>query len=229
MTVHLIVHGHFYQPPRENPWTEEVPREPSANPFHDWNDRIAAECYRPNAFARVVDEHGRVVAVVDNYRMLSYNVGPTLMAWLERHRPDVYDEIIAADAEHHGAIAQGFSHLILPLANERDVRTQVRWGMADFKHRFGREAEGIWLPETAVNDDVLRVLAEEGVGFTILAPGQAAAVRPLGTRQSSDNAEWVDVDRNGGVDTRVPYRWVHPEMPKLGVNLIFYDGGLSHA
>src|SRR4051812_26361873 len=143
----LVVHGHFYQPPRENPWTEEVPREPSAAPFHDWNTRIAAESYRPNGFARVVDDRGRVVAIVNGYEHLSFNMGPTLLSWLETHGPDAYARILEADRRTHGAIAQAYGHLILPLANDRDIRTQVRWGLADFEHRFGRRAQGIWLPE----------------------------------------------------------------------------------
>jgi hypothetical protein len=204
----LVVHGHFYQPPRENPWTEEVAREASAAPFHDWNARITAECYRPNGVARIVDDAGRVVAIVDNYQHLSFNMGPTLLAWLERHAPDAYARILAADAKTGGAMAQAFGHTILPLSNERDMRTQVRWGLADFEHRFGRRAEGMWLPEAAVNDDVLRVLVEEGVRFTVLAPGQAAP-------------EWQPVD------TSIVHRWTHPEGDGE-LAIVFYDGDLSH-
>ncbi|HEY3238500.1 MAG TPA: glycoside hydrolase, partial [Acidimicrobiia bacterium] len=201
----LVVHAHFYQPPRENPWTEEVQREPSAAPFHDWNARIAAESYRPNAFARIVDGEGRVLSLVNNYEHLSFNVGPTLMSWLERHQPVVYARILEAQRTGGGAIAQAWNHMILPLAHERDVRTQVRWGRADFRHRFGADAPGLWLPETAVNDTVLGVLVEEGVGFTILAPGQARAVRPLSAR-----GQWREVDAST-LDTRTPYRWLAPD------------------
>ena len=201
----FVVHAHFYQPPRENPWTEEVPREHSAAPFHDWNARVTAECYRPNTVARIIDEGGRVVDIVNNFERLSFDVGPTLMAWLERHAADVYDRILAADEACASAIAQAYGHLILPLANERDVRTQVRWGLADFEHRFGRPAEGMWLPECAVNDDVLRVLVEEGVRFTVLGPGQAA----------------------GPIDTRRAYRWRHPD-GRRWLAVLFYDGPLSH-
>ncbi len=218
----LAVHAHFYQPPRENPWTEEVQREPSAAPFHDWNARIAAESYRPNAFARIVDGEGRLLSIVNNYEHLSFNVGPTLMSWLERHQPAVYARILEAAQAGGGAIAQAWNHMILPLASERDVRTQVRWGLADFRHRFGSEAPGMWLPETAVNDDVLRILAEEGVGFTILAPGQARAVRPLSAR-----GHWRDVD-SATLDTRTPYRWLDPAGDGRGVDIVFYDGPLSH-
>ncbi|HET7653581.1 MAG TPA: DUF3536 domain-containing protein [Acidimicrobiales bacterium] len=198
----LIVHGHFYQPPRENPWTEEVPREPSAAPFHDWNARIDAESYRANAAARIVDGQNRVVSVVNNYAHISYDIGPTLMAWLEAHAPDTYASVLDGDREGGGAMAQSYFHVILPLCTERDLRTNIRWGLADFRHRFGRDAEGVWLPETAVDPTVLRVLREEGVRFTILAPTQAAAV--------------------AHVDTRRTYR-------SEGVEIVFFDGPLSHA
>src|SRR3954453_14488636 len=204
--ISLVVHGHFYQPPRENPWTEGVARETSAAPFHDWNERIAAESYRPNAYARVTDEQGRIVALVDNYEHISFDMGPTLLSWVKRHQPDLYGRMVAADAVSGGGMAQAFGHIILPLCNERDLRTQVRWGLADFRHRFGRLAEGMWLPEAAINDDVLSVLAEEGGGFTGLAPGQGA----------------------DPVDPTKPYRWRHPTNPALGVDIVFYDGGLSH-
>ncbi|PLS75061.1 MAG: glycoside hydrolase [Actinobacteria bacterium] len=210
MAQTLAVHGHFYQPPRENPWTEEVAREASAAPFHDWNERIAAEAYWPNAAARILDDAGRVVAIVNNYERLSFDAGPTLMAWLERHEPETYAAIVAADARGGGAMAQAHGHIILPLATARDVRTQVRWGLADFAHRFGRPAEGMWLPETAVNDEVLAILAEEGVAFTILASHQAGAeLQPI--------------------DTSRAYRWPHPDGSGRSVALVFYDGGLSHA
>jgi hypothetical protein len=220
MGVTLVVHGHFYQPPRENPWTEEVEREPSAAPYHDWNERITDECYRPNAVARIVDERGRVLGIVDNYAHLSFNVGPTLFSWLDEHAADVA-AAISADAQ--GAIAQAYSHLILPLADERDVRTQVRWGLADFRHRFGRAATAMWLPECAVDEAVLAVLAEEGIGATILAPGQIAAVRPL---DGSDDDDWLEVA--SATDTSRPLRWLHPTRPDLGVDLVVYDGALSH-
>ncbi len=223
MSRAVVVHGHFYQPPRENPWTEEVPRQPSATPFHDWNERVSAESYRPNGAARIVDERGRVVAIVNNYASISFDFGPTLLSWLEVHDPTTYGRILTGDRRGGGALAQAFGHLILPLANERDVRTQVRWGLADFQHRFGRAAEGMWLPETAVNGAVLAVLAEEGVGFTILAPSQAARARPLG----SGDDQWSDAAATE-VAGRV-FRWVHPEDPERGVSLLFYDGPLSHS
>lgn len=223
----LAVHGHFYQPPRENPWTEAVGVEPSAAPSHDWNERITEESYRPNGWAEVLD-HGAVVDVVNNYANLSFDVGPTLASWLEAHAPDVLARMVEGDRAGGGAIAHAYNHAILPLADEADVRIQVRWGLADFRHRFGREATGMWLPEAAVSDTVLAVLAEEGVSFTILAPGQARRVRPLGPAGAvDDDARWTDVP-DGSVDGRRVYRWVHPGDATLGVDLVFYDGPLSH-
>ena len=228
--VRLVIHGHFYQPPRENPWTEEVAAEPSAAPYHDWNERITAECYRPNGWARVLDEAGRVEGIVNNYAHLSFDVGPTLMSWLERHQPAVYQRIMDADGEGRGAVAQAYNHAILPLANERDIRTQIRWGRADFAHRFGRPAEGMWLPETAVNDTVLGLLVEEGVRFTILAPGQATRIRPLDVDGGGDEEAWTDV-AGGTIATGRPFRWRRSDTgagDDRGIDVVFYDGPISH-
>jgi Domain of unknown function (DUF3536)/Glycosyl hydrolase family 57 len=218
--VAFVLHGHFYQPPRENPWTEVVPRQPTAAPFRDWNERITAECYRPNGWARILDDQGRIVAIVDNYERLSFDVGPTLLSWLDEHAPEVYERIVAADRTSRRAIAQAYGHAILPLCNDRDLRTHIRWGLADFRHRFGREAEGMWLPETAVDDRVLAALAEEGVGFTILAPGQIAVTRPL-----AGHGRWKAA---AGADLPATLRWRHPDDPALGVDLVVYDGPISH-
>lgn len=224
--VAFALHGHFYQPPRENPWTEAVPRQPAAAPFHDWNERITAECYRPNGWARILDDHGSIVGIVDNYERLSFNVGPTLLSWLDEHAPETYARIVAADRVARRAIAQGYGHAIMPLCNDRDLRTQIRWGLADFRHRFGREAEGMWLPETAVDDRVLAALAEEGVGFTILAPGQIAAVRTRDDHGGHRRDEgWRDAD---GASLPGTLRWRHPHDPDLGVDLVVYDGPISH-
>lgn len=233
----FILHGHFYQPPRENPWTDVISVEPSAAPYANWNARITAECYRPNGWARILDEHGLVVGIVNNYAHLSFNVGPTLLSWMETHEPRVYARILEGDREGGGAIAQAYNHVILPLANERDVRTQVRWGLADFAHRFSRRAEGMWIPETAVNEATLAILAEEGVGFITLAPHQAVRVRPLSAttahseaaavRSSRGEGEWLEVP-NGTIDVHRPYRWVHPTNPALGLDVVFYHGPFSH-
>ncbi len=225
----LCIHGHFYQPPRENPWLEAVEVQDSAYPYHDWNERITAECYAPNAASRILDGEGRIERIVNNYARISFNFGPTLLAWLEAKKPEVYRAILEADAAsrerfsgHGSALAQGYHHVILPLANRRDKQTQIRWGLVDFRRRFGREAEGMWLPETAVDLETLELLAEAGLRFTILEPGQARRVRPLET----EDGEWRDVT-GGRIDTTVPYEVVLPSGRRLAV--FFYDGGVSRA
>lgn len=227
MTTALVIHGHFYQPPRENPWTDIVDREHGAEPFHDWNERITSECYRPNAHARITDSYGRVERIVNNYAGLSFNFGPTLLSWLERSSPDTYARIVEADREsvlrrggHGNAIAQGYNHAILPLCNERDRRTQVRWGLTDFRIRFRREAESLWLPETACDDATLDALVEEGLRYVILSPFQAARVRALG----ADG--WRDVS-HGDVDTTVAYRYFHTDGGGRSLAVFFYDGQIA--
>ncbi len=222
----VAIHGHFYQPPRENPWLEAVEVQDSAAPFHDWNERITAECYAPNTAARRVDHADRILDVVDNFEKISFNVGPTLCAWLEREAPDVYRKIVDADRAsvrarggHGNALAQVYNHMIMPLATRRDKVTQVAWGVADFRARFGREPEGMWLPETAVDSETLEVLAEAGLTFTILAPAQAARVR------AGANAPWEELA--GGIDPSQPYRWRGPGGHELV--LFFYDGPVSRA
>ena len=150
MKRYACVHGHFYQPPRENPWTGAVERQLSAGRDHDWNARIARECYVPNSEARVVNGEGFITDIVDNYAWMSFNFGPTLLAWLEKAHPHGYARLISADKEsaarqdgHGNAVAQAFHHSILPLASPRDRDTEIRWGLADFRKRFGREAEGL--------------------------------------------------------------------------------------
>jgi alpha-amylase/alpha-mannosidase (GH57 family) len=224
----LVIHGHFYQPPRENPWTGIVDREPSAAPLHDWNERIHQECYRPNGFARIHDDGGGVVDVVNNYERMSFNFGPTLLGWLERHHPRTYRRILDADRKsrarrggHGNAIAQAYNHAILPLCNDRDLRTQVRWGLGEFRQRFGRPAEALWLPETAADDRTLNVLAAEGMRYALLAPSQAARVRDAG-------GQWRDV-AGGGIDPRRPYRWTSPDGSGRSLTLFFYDAGVARA
>ncbi|MCE9572726.1 MAG: DUF3536 domain-containing protein [Deltaproteobacteria bacterium] len=223
MTRYVCVHGHFYQPPRENPWLEIVEPQPSAAPYPDWNARITAECYRPNTAARIVDGEGRIIRIVDNFERMSWNVGPTLLTWLEREAPDVHEALVAADVAsrarfggHGSAMAQAYNHLILPLASERDRVTQVRWGIADFRHRFGRAPEGMWLPECAVDTPSLETLAAEGIAFTVLAPSQARRVR-------SPDGVWHD----GVPDTGRPYRCALPS--GRTIDLFFYDGTTSQA
>lgn len=186
MTRSVVVHGHFYQPPRENPWTGVVDREPSAAPFHDWNQRIESECYAPMASARVLGPDGSIANRDNLYAAVSFNVGPTLFEWLEKSAPATYAAIIEGDRlsvarlGHGNAIAMPYHHTILPLASRRDKVTEVRWGIADFRRRFAREPEGMWLPETAVDEETLEVLAEEGIRFTVLAPHQVESRSPSG-------------------------------------------------
>jgi hypothetical protein len=219
----VCIHGHFYQPPRENPWLEAVEPQPTAHPYRDWNERITAECYRPNTAARVVDNDNQIIAIVDNYQRMSFNVGPTLMSWLEAHAPDVHDALIAADRAscarfggHGSAMAQAYSHMIMPLASARDRATQVRWGIADFQRRFGRAPEGMWLPECAVDTASLESLAADGIAFTVLAPHQARAWRPPG-------GAW----RTQPIDTGRAYRCPLPS--GRAIDVFFYDGQTSQA
>ena len=210
----VAIHGHFYQPPRENPWLEAIETQDSAHPWHDWNERITVECYAPNASARILDAKDRILHIVNNYAWISFNVGPTLLSWLEAHAPETYNAIIEADRlsrerfdGHGSAIAQVYNHMILPLANARDKRTQVHWGVRDFEWRFGRKPAGMWLPETAVDTESLEVLADAGITFTILEPGQGRA--------------------EGGIDPTTPYRCTLPSGRTMEV--FFYDGPISRA
>jgi alpha-amylase/alpha-mannosidase (GH57 family) len=225
MERYICIHGHFYQPPRENPWLEAIEVQDSAYPYHDWNERITAECYAPNATSRIMDGEGRIVRLVNNYSRISFNFGPTLMAWMEHHAPDVYAAIQQADLEsrerysgHGSALAQAYSHMILPLANTRDRQTQVIWGIRDFRKRFGRDPEGMWAPETAVDIESLDIMAEHGILFTILAPRQAKRVRQRGT------SHWRDVS-GGRIDPSTAYRLNLPS--GRSISLFFYDGPIS--
>jgi alpha-amylase/alpha-mannosidase (GH57 family) len=223
----LIVHGHFYQPPRENPWTGSIERQPGARPFDNWNERIHAECYRPNAFARVVDAYDRVERIVNNYAHINFNFGATLFNWLERHQAETYARVIEADhlsarerGGHGNAIAQAYHHAILPLCNARDRLTEIRWGIADFRRRFRREPESLWLPETACDDATLCALIDEGLTYVILSPFQAARVRSIGT------SVWQTVE-DGLIDTGVPYRYFHRDGRGRSIAIFFYDGQLA--
>ncbi len=165
--AYLCLYGHFYQPPREDPFSGKLPLEPGATPFANYNEKITAECYAPNARA-------------GNFAYISFDLGPTLAAWLEQTHPDVYQQIIAADRHHFlqygvgNALAQAYNHTILPLAGTRDKQTQLLWGLSDFRHRFGHDAHGMWLAETAVDLECLDIMAQHGVMYTVLAPWQAA-------------------------------------------------------
>lgn len=222
---YLCIHGHFYQPPRENAWLEAVEIQESAAPFHDWNQRITAECYSPNALARVLDGNKNLTDLVNNYSKISFNFGPTLLSWMEKEEPEVYRAVLEADAlskknfsGHGSAIAQAYNHIILPLANARDKETQIKWGIADFKKRFGREPEALWLAETACNTETLEALAAHGMKYVILAPGQCARVRKLGEQT------WTDTS-GARVDPKRAYACNLPSGKQIA--LFFYDGPVS--
>jgi len=223
---YVCIHGHFYQPPRENPWLETVEIQDSAAPYHDWNARVTAECYAPNAAARMLDDHGRIERIVNNYERISFNFGPTLLEWLEEHDAETYGAVLEADRRsrerfsgHGSAMAQAYNHMILPLASSRDKRTQILWGIADFRRRFGRDPEGMWLAETAVDGETLDLMAEAGVRFTVLAPGQARSWRAPG------EAVWTEAD--GGIDPHRPYRVPLPSGRSIAV--FFYHGPVASA
>jgi len=222
---YICIHNHFYQPPRENPWLEAIELQDSAYPYHDWNERITAECYAPNSASRVLDNQDRITDIVNNYASISFNFGPTLLPWLEVSAPQVYQAILTADRQsrerfggHGSAISQAYNHIIMPLANTRDKRTQVVWGIRDFEHRFGRQSEGMWLPETAVDLESLDILAQEGIKFTILAPRQAKRVRKIGGRA------WRDV-QDERIDPTMAYRLRLPS--RRSIDIFFYDGPIS--
>jgi len=224
---HICIHGHFYQPPRENPWLEEIENQPSAHPFHDWNERVTFECYTANTQAKILDEHCRVRAVGNNYEKISFDIGPTLLSWLEEHARHTYQAILEADAVsnkrrsgHGNAIAAPYNHMIMPLASRRDKITQIIWGLEDFKKRFHRDSEGIWLPETAVDRETLEILAEYGIRFTILAPAQCARFR------TSSKSGWAKL-HPGSIDPSRPY--VCRLSRGLSISLFFYDGPISQA
>ncbi len=241
----LCIHGHFYQPPRENPWLEAVETQDSAAPYHDWNERITAECYATNGAARIVDEKNRIVRMVNNYAHMSFNFGPTLLSWLEVNAPLTYRSILDADRQsqehfggHGSALAQVYNHVIMPLATRRDRETQIRWGIADFEHRFGRKPEGMWLAETAADTETLEMLAENGIRFTVLSPFQCARVRPLPAGPAAGEAS-ADGDGHaahprpwratpdGSVDTSRPY--LARFNSGASIALFFYNGPLSRA
>jgi alpha-amylase/alpha-mannosidase (GH57 family) len=226
MKQYVCIHGHFYQPPRENPWLGEVEVQDSAYPFHDWNERISAECYAPNSAARILDKDRNIIDIVNNYARMSFNFGPTLLSWMERKEPEIYAALLEADkvsqntfSGHGAAIAQAYSHMILPLANTQDKHTQIIWGIRDFFHRFKREPEGMWLPETAVDMESLEIMAQNGLRFTILSPHQVRRFRKIGRR------DWVEV-AGGKIDSKRPYAVRLPS--GKSIILFFYDGSVSH-
>lgn len=227
MERYVCIHAHFYQPPRENAWLEAVEYQDSAYPYHDWNERVTAECYAPNSASRILDGDARILQIVNNYSRISFNFGPTLLSWMEQKSPAVYEAILTADREsqklfsgHGSAVAQAYNHMILPLATRQDRYTQILWGIRDFEKRFGRHPEGMWLPETAADLQTLELLAELGIKFTILSPYQAGRVRPLGGRA------WRKVD-GGRIDPSMAYAVRVPS--GRAISVFFYDGPISRA
>ena len=225
----LTIHGHFYQPPRENPWLEAIELQDSALPYHDWNERICKECYNPNSVSRIVDNKNRILDIVNNYEYMSFNFGPTLLSWMEEYAPLTYERIIKADIEsisqhsgHGNAMAQVYNHMIMPLANTKDKETQVKWGIRDFEYRFGRKPEGMWLAETAVDDETLRVLADNGIKFTVLSPYQALKMKKI------TDKNWQDVSW-GNIDPARSYKYTIKSDPSKSIDLFFYDGAISRS
>ena len=226
MNKYVCIHGHFYQPPRENPWLEEIEFQDSAYPYHDWNEKITAECYAPNTASRILDSEDRIVGITNTYAKISFDFGPTLLSWMERHKPDVYQAILDADklsmenfSGHGSAIAQAYNHMIMPLANKRDKYTQVIWGIKDFEKRFNRYPEGMWLPETAVDLETLEVLVSLGIKFTVIAQRQAGRVKRIGETEN-----WVDAT-DEKIDSTMNYLCHLPS--GQSINIFFYNGKIA--
>jgi alpha-amylase/alpha-mannosidase (GH57 family) len=227
--INICIHGHFYQPPRENPWTGEIEKQDSAAPYHDWNERIYNECYKPNAHAQIINDKGEILEEIDNYQSINFNFGPTLLNWIKTKHPDTYREIIEADEQsiflhnsHGNAVAMAYNHIIMPLANKQDKITQVKWGLKDFEYHFGRKSESIWLPETACNWETIEVLINEGIKYIILDVSQAQRIRKTG------DAEWIDVS-NSNIDPKMPYRCFSRINKEKSIDIFFYDGPVSKA
>jgi alpha-amylase/alpha-mannosidase (GH57 family) len=232
---YICIHGHFYQPPRENPWLETVETQDSAAPYHDWNERICAECYATNGAARVVNSRNHIIRIVNNYARISFNFGPTLLSWLKENAPRTYRMILDGERRsrknfkgHSSAMAQVYNHMIMPLANRRDKITQIRWGVADYQHHYGIAPEGMWLAETAVDTETLELLAQHGIKFTVLAPHQCKRVRSLtnGDSAATDGTGWTATP-DSTVDTTHPYLIQFDS--GVSMALFFYDGPTSRA
>ena len=245
---YITIHGHFYQPPRENPWLETVETQDSAAPYHDWNERITAECYAPNGASRIVNRENQIIRIINNYSRISFNFGPTLLSWLEENAPRSYKHILEADRRsrlrfggHGSAMAQVYNHIIMPLANTRDRVTQIRWGIADFESRFHRKPEGMWLAETAVDSETLELLADNGILFTVLAPSQCARVRPLLEQPKRKVKAEKEKDEAAKTITAIPWQETtnaavdstRPYLVRLktgrSIAIFFYDGPRSRA
>ncbi|HEV2112783.1 MAG TPA: DUF3536 domain-containing protein, partial [Terriglobales bacterium] len=229
----VCIHGHFYQPPRENPWLETVETQDTAAPYHDWNERICSECYAPNGAARIVNLKNQITRIVNNYARISFNFGPTLLSWLKENAPRTYRMILDGERRsrksfrgHSSAMAQVYNHMILPLANRRDRITQIRWGIADYENNYGASPEGMWLAETAADAESLELMAQHGIKFTLLAPHQCKRIRPFKYDGSKNDAEWTDTP-DASVDTTLPYL-VHFDSG-VSIAVFFYNGSVSRA
>jgi alpha-amylase/alpha-mannosidase (GH57 family) len=229
----ICIHGHFYQPPRENPWLETVETQDSAAPYHDWNERICAECYAPNGAARIQNNRNQITRIVNNYARMSFNFGPTLLSWLKENAQRTYRMILDGERRsrksyggHSSAMAQVYNHIIMPLANTRDRVTQIRWGIADYRRHYGAPPEGMWLAETAADSESLELMARHGVKFTLLSPSQCARVRPLRDGEPQEDAAWTDTP-GSSVETTHPYRVRFQS--GLSIAVFFYNGAASRA
>jgi alpha-amylase/alpha-mannosidase (GH57 family) len=252
----VCIHGHFYQPPRENPWLETVETQDSAAPYHDWNERVCAESYATNGAARIQNVKNHITRIVNNYARISFNFGPTLLSWLRDNAPRTHRMIVDGERRsrrsykgHSSAMAQVYNHIIMPLANRRDRITQIRWGIADYQYHYGAPPDGMWLAETAADTETLELLADHGIRFTLLAPHQCKRIRPLkpgaaasaaapntsapnmsaantSGGTSSTEATWIDTP-DASVDTTHPYVMRFASGKSLGV--FFYDGPTSRA
>src|SRR3984885_10876054 len=237
----ICIHGHFYQPPRENPWLETVETQDSAAPYHDWNERVCAECYAPNGAARVVNAKNQIMRIVNNYARMSFNFGPTLMSWIKENAQRTYRMILDGESRsrkryqgHSSAMAQVYNHLILALANTRDRVTQIRWGIADYESNFGNKPEGMWLPETAADDETLELLAQNGIRFTVLAPHQCKHVRPLKADGKTEDKKEGDTSENEWIETPdASVDTTHPYLVRFAsgasIAVFFYNGPASRA
>src|SRR6202789_2015691 len=227
----VCIHGHFYQPPRENPWLEAIETQDSAAPYHDWNERVCAECYAPNGAARIVNTQNKIMGIANNYARISFNFGPNLLSWLKENAQRTYRMILDGERKsrrafkgHSSAMAQVYNHTIMPLANARDKITQIRWGIADYISHFGAPPEGMWLAETAVDSETLELLAQHGVKFTILAPRQCRRVRKIAG--ADDEVVWSPTP-NDTVNSTRPY--LVRFASGLSITVFFYNGGISQA
>jgi alpha-amylase/alpha-mannosidase (GH57 family) len=230
---YICIHGHFYQPPRENPWLETVETQDSAAPYHDWNERVCAECYATNGAARTVNNKNQIIRIANNYSRMSFNFGPTLLSWLKGNAPRTYRLILDGERRsrkhfsgHSSAMAQVYNHIIMPLATMRDRITQIRWGIADYESHYGVPPEGMWLAETAADTPTLELLAQHGIKFTILAPSQCKRVRSLSVDGTGSKAQWTTPLGNS-VDTTRPYLMRFDS--GVAIAVFFYDGPTSRS